>query len=343
MKALVTGGSGYFGSLLIDKLLDNKWECKNLDINDFYGSKEVEFIKGDIRDVTILDKVCQGVDVVFHNVAQVPLAKNKKLFNSVNINGTTNLLKSCLKNNVEKVIYTSSSAIYGVPKVNPVTEEMTPTAQEAYGKAKLIGENKCIEYASKGLEVVIIRPRTIMGHGRLGIFQILFEWIANGHNIPVLGTGDNIYQFIHSDDLADAIILSADSKIRTGIYNCGAERYGSMREVLENLCDYANTKSIVKSVPHTFARMGMNISSILGISPLGGYHSLMYGESMYFDITKAKNELGWNPKFSNNEMFKESYDWYIYNRQKIMRGKQEGSPHQSRVNEGILSLVKFFL
>ncbi|MDC0911167.1 hypothetical protein OAQ45_01170, partial [Candidatus Marinimicrobia bacterium] len=165
----------------------------------------------------------------------------------------------------------------------------------------------------------------------------------NGHNIPVLGIGDNIYQFIHSDDLADAIILSADSKIKTGIYNCGAEEYGSMRDVLENLCDYSNTGAIVKSVPYKFAKIGMDLSSVLGISPLGAYHSLMYGESMYFDITKAKKELGWNPKFSNNEMFKESYDWYLNNREKILFGKQKGSHHQSKVNEGILSLVKFFL
>ena len=343
MKALVTGGSGYFGSLLINKLLEKNWECRILDINNYYGSEKVEFIKGDIRDITILDKVCEGVDVVFHNVAQVPLAKNKNLFNSVNIDGTINVLESSLKKNVQKIIYTSSSAIYGVPKSNPVTEEMIPIPKEAYGKAKFIGENKCIEYASKGLEVVIIRPRTIMGHGRLGIFQILFEWIRNGHNIPVLGIGDNIYQFIHSDDLADAIILSADSKIKTGIYNCGAEEYGSMRDVLENLCDYSNTGAIVKSVPYKFAKIGMDLSSVLGISPLGAYHSLMYGESMYFDITKAKKELGWNPKFSNNEMFKESYDWYLNNREKILFGKQKGSHHQSKVNEGILSLVKFFL
>ena len=81
----------------------------------------------------------------------------------------------------------------------------------------------------RGLDVSIIRPRTIMGHGRLGIFQILFEWIRTGYNVPVLGRGDNVYQFVHADDLADACILAA---ARPGVatYNCGTDRFGTMRE-----------------------------------------------------------------------------------------------------------------
>ena len=342
MQALITGGSGYFGSLLVKRLLSKGWDCRVFDINKFLGDNEVEYIKGDIQNYDILLKSCRDVDVIFHNVAQVPLAKNKKLFNSVNILGTENILKAALKSNVHKVIYTSSSAVYGVPQNNPVTEFMVPSPMENYGEAKYIAEKKCQEYISDKLDIVIIRPRTILGHGRLGIFQILFEWIKQGNNVPVLGNGDNIYQFIHSDDLAEAIILSSSSNIKSGIYNCGAEEYGSMRNALENLCKYSNTGSTVTSVPFKPAVLGMKIFSLLGLSPLGPYHALMYGRSMYFDISKAKKELQWKPQYSNDSMLQQSYDWYCLNREKIL-ADSSGSHHQSKVKQGVLSIVKNFL
>lgn len=343
MKALITGGSGYFGSLLVNRLLSKGWHCRVFDINDFSGNDAVEFYKGDIRNFDILKKACDKVDVIFHNVAQVPLAKNKSLFESVNVMGTENILEVSIRCGVKKVIYTSSSAVYGIPQMNPVTEDMKPTPMESYGLAKYNAEKKCEEYISDKLDIIIIRPRTILGHGRLGIFQILFEWIKQGNNIPVLGKGDNIYQFIHADDLADAIILSSNTKIKSGIYNCGSEEYGTMRDVLENLCEYAKTGSKVKSVPFIPAVIGMKISSLLGLSPLGAYHALMYGRSMYFNIEKSKNELLWKPKYSNNAMFKESYDWYCLNRDKILSNDNYGSHHQTSVNQGILGIVKKFL
>src|SRR5262249_13995901 len=149
---------------------------------------------------------------------------------------------------------------------------------------------------------------TIMGHGRLGIFQILFEWIRTGYNVPVLGAGDNTYQFVHADDLAEACILAAE-RPGPATYNCGAENFGTMRQVLESLCAHAKTGSRVKSVPMGPAVAFMKCTSALGLSPLGPYHAMMFGRSLYFDITLAKTELGWKPRYSNDEMFVHSYDW----------------------------------
>src|SRR6185369_4256835 len=174
--------------------------------------------------------------------------------------GTRNLLKSALAAKVRKVIYVSSSAIFGAPEKNPVNEDTPPNPGEAYGRAKLEAEGLCAEFIRQGLDVSIIRPRTIMGHGRLGIFQILFEWLRQGYNVPVMGSGDNLYQFVHADDLADACLLAAGRPGST-IYNCGTPRFGSMRQVLENLCAYAQTSSRVKSVPMTPAVWAMNLTS----------------------------------------------------------------------------------
>lgn len=341
-KALITGGSGYFGSLLLNKLCKEGYECTVFDINDATDRpRDVKFIQGDIRNYESIFHAAQDIDVLFHNVAQVPLAKDTQLFESVNILGTENMLKASLESKVGKVIYTSSSAVFGVPEQNPVTENTKPTPGEAYGLAKYKGELLCADYIAKGLDVSIIRPRTIMGHGRLGIFQILFEWINQGKNIPVLGNGNNIYQFIHADDLAKACIL-ASLKSGSEIYNCGTNHYGTMREVLENLCIHAKTGSRVVSIPMKPAIIGMKITSQLGISPLGAYHALMYGRSMYFDISKAQNELAWNPTFSNNAMFIDSYNWYLSNREVVLN-QVGGSHHRTAVKQGILQVFNWFL
>jgi nucleoside-diphosphate-sugar epimerase len=342
-KVLVTGGSGYFGSLLVKKLLEKGYDCSVLDINDSEERPtEVGFIRADIRDEEMVRKACHGIEIIFHNVAQVPLAKDRHAFDSVNRIGTENLLTASLAARVNKLVYTSSSAVYGIPQKNPVTEEMIPRPGEAYGRAKLEGEKACHRYVEKGLDVSIIRPRTIMGHGRLGIFQILFEWIREGINVPVLDGGGNIYQFVHADDLAEATILAGD-KPGSSVYNCGTDRYGSMLELLTGLCGHACSGSQVRSLPIGLAVLAMKATSKIGLSPLGDYHALMYGRSMYFDISKSVNQLGWKPRYSNEEMFIESYEWYLQNHEKVKNPNKSASHHRSKVKEGILGLLKKML
>jgi len=340
--ALITGGSGYFGSLLRDLLQDRGQAVRVFDLADAEDRKsEIGFVRGDIRDATSVAKAIAGCDTVYHCVAQVPLAKDPALFHSVNVQGTETLLRAALAARVRKVIYVSSSAIFGVPKANPVTEATTPTPGEAYGRAKLAGETLCQQFVAQGLDVSIIRPRTIMGHGRLGIFQILFEWIREGYNVPVFGRGDNVYQFVHADDLAEASLLAA-ARPGAAIYNCGAAEYGTMRAALEHLCAHAGTGSRVRGIPMQPAIWMMNLTSALGLSPLGAYHAMMYGRSLYFDIAKAQAELNWQPRFSTNQMFVQSYEWYLRNREIILRSGG-ASHHRSAVKQGLLKVVKHLL
>src|SRR6516225_11798790 len=116
IKALVTGGAGYFGELLTRRLLEHGDSVRIFDLNapiDIgFG---VEFMQGDVRDLDALLAACHGVDVVFHNAAHVAMAKNKDLFWSVNRDGTKNVLDAAARQDAKKIIYTSSSAVYGVP------------------------------------------------------------------------------------------------------------------------------------------------------------------------------------------------------------------------------------
>jgi len=109
--------------------------------------------------------------------------------------------------------------------------------------------------------------------------------------------------------------------------------------VLEALCRHAGTGSRVYSVPLGLAVAAMRLTSALGLSPLGPYHSLMYGRSLYFDVSRAKRELGWSARWSNDEMLCESYDWYRAHKAEIMAAK-DASPHRSALKQGVLALVR---
>jgi nucleoside-diphosphate-sugar epimerase len=338
---LVTGGAGYFGTLLVEALVREGKRVRILDVHDAELPAGVEKVRADIRDRAAVERACEGVEVVHHSVALVPLAKDRTAFFEVNEGGTEKLLAASLAKGVRKVVSLSSSAVYGAPAKNPVTDETPRVPGEDYGRAKLAAEGLCRRYVERGLDVTIIRPRTIMGHGRLGIMQILFEWLREGRNIPVLGRGDNVYQFVHADDLASACLKAAE-RPGAAVYNVGAEKFGTMRELLEALCAHAGTGSRVISVPAAPAEALMRVTSSLGLSPLGAYHALMYGKSMYFDLSRTKRELDWTPRFGNVEMFVEAYDWYVANRAEVL-GRRDASHHRSAVRQGILGTVSRLL
>ena len=339
---LVTGGSGYFGEVMVQKLLEKGKKVRIFDLNppNTYLRNKVEVFIGDITNISSINEACKNIDCVFHNVAQVPLAKNEKLFYKVNYSGTDNLLKCVKRNRVSKVVYTSSSAVFGVPKTNPVNENTKPTPKEPYGKAKYDAELLCEHYNKLGFNISIVRPRTIVGGGRLGVFSILFDWVSKGYNIPVLNNGSNIYQFIHVEDLAE-ICWKLSQRNNPEICNAGATKYYTMRETLQGLCDHANTGSKVKNLPMYWVEKIINILNFFRLSPLGTYHSLMYGRSLYFDNSKVKNTLKYITKYDNIEALCHSYDFYVKNIQ--IDNNKGKSIHQRITKQKILGLLKYFL
>ena len=178
------------------------------------------------------------------------------LFDSVNVGGTAQMLVAARAAGVAKVVHTSSSAVFGIPEHNPVTEDAPCRPLEAYGRAKLQAELLCHEAAASGLDVTIVRPRTILGHGRLGIIALLFDFVADGAPVFVLGDGSNRYQLVHAADLADACLRAGD-RAGPSVYNIGAAEFGTMRETLQALVDHAATGSRVRSLPVAPARLAM--------------------------------------------------------------------------------------
>jgi nucleoside-diphosphate-sugar epimerase len=338
-RALVTGGSGYFGRVVVEALLERGYDVTVFDlVDDEDRPAEVGFVRGDIRDRDAVMRATAGVDVIHHDVAQVPIAKDAAIFEAVNVGGARSLLDAALAHEVKKTVLVSSSAVFGIPTKNPVDSTVEPHPQEAYGEAKLRAERLAAMYVDRGLDVTIVRPRTILGRDRLGIFQILFELVRRGRPIYVLGRGDNLYQFVHADDLADACIRAGEHA-GPDVFNVGAERFGTMREALEALARHAGTGSRVRSLPMGPTEKLMKLTSRLGLSPLGPYHSLMYGREMYFDLAPVKAALGWRAIRSNEEMLIESYEHYSRHREEILY-RRGASRHRSPIRFGVLRLLE---
>jgi nucleoside-diphosphate-sugar epimerase len=335
---LVTGGSGYFGSLLVGRLRAAGHRVRVLDLHDADDRPaDVEIVLGDVRDAAVVAEAVAGVEVVYHNVAQVPLARDPHLLRTVNVDGTRLLLEACRSAGVGKVVHTSSSAVFGVPATNPVLPSTVPDPREAYGHAKLAAEWACLDAVRRGLDVSIVRPRTILGHGRLGIFGILFDWIADGADPIVLGDGRNRYQFVHADDLADACQL-AGGAAGPGVFNIGTDRFGTMQETLEHLCAHAGTGSRVRRLPAAPTALAMRATARLGLAPFAPYHWLMYARSMWFDIDHARDALGWSPRWSTDDMFAQSYDWFVAHRDATHDAT--ASHHRRSARQGVLGLAK---
>jgi nucleoside-diphosphate-sugar epimerase len=333
----VTGGNGYFGRLLADRLVERGDQVRIFDIDtEDAGGPGIEVVTGDIRDEASVRAAVRGVDVVYHNVAQVPLARDAHLLRSVNVDGTSVLLDTCATAGVAKLVHTSSSAVFGVPESNPVLPTTVPKPAEAYGQAKLAAEWACLRAAAGGLDVSIVRPRTILGHGRLGIFGLLFEWIADGADPIVLGDGTNRYQFVHADDLAEVCVLAAQ-RPGPSVFNAGTDRFGTMHEALAHLCEHAGTGARVRRLPARPTEVAMRASAALGLTPFAPYHWLMYGHSMWFDIEHVREGLGWAPRWSTDEMLAQSYDWYLAHRGSL---DSRGSHHRRPARAGALSLLK---
>jgi len=336
---LVTGGSGFLGNLIVQKLINDN---QNVIVLDIWKSpnlnKKVKFILGSVLDENILKIAMKGVDIVHHNAALVPLTKSGKEFWNINVNGSELVAKIALTNNIESFIHMSSSALYGNP-ICPINNNTLLKPIEIYGESKLEGEKRVKKILNNSnVKLVIIRPRTILGEGRLGIFQILFEWISQNKNVYTIGNGKKLFQFIHAHDLMDFYMIILEKNL-SGSFNLGTPEFGELKSDLEYLINAVNSKSKVKSLPEKFTILSLKFLDLIKLSPLAPWHYLTYHKEFYFE-TKSLLKLGWEPKYGNKEMLLESYNWFLENKENL-KVNEMGSPHRRRVKEMVLKILKW--
>lgn len=341
-RILVTGGSGFLGSHLAHRLLADGHHVLILDIaalEDVDLMGRVEFYQGDVRNTLLVSRLAANVDAIVHCAAALPLWPEREIY-STNIGGTRTVLQAALDAGGKRVVHISSTAVYGVPEKHPLYEDDPMVGVGAYGESKIAAEKVVAEMRSRGLTVTVFRPKTFIGVGRLGVFQILFEWVKDGKRIPIIGNGKNRYQLFEVQDLVQAIVqaLEAPADVANDTYNVGAKEFGTVNEDFAKLFAVAGTGSRLRATPPRFVKFWLWVFEQLRLSPL---YRWIYGtadKDSFVSIEKAEQKLGWHPKMSNADALIETYRWYLQHWQEYAH--RQGITHRVAWKQGVLKLVK---
>jgi len=343
MKVLITGGAGFLGLHLARYFHAQKHQVSLIDIAEFpkeeYDAK-MDLIKGDIRNLEVLRKSMKGQDVVVHAAAALPLWKKEDIF-STNVQGTLNVLDLAKKLKIKRVVHVSSTAVYGVPKKHPIEETDPRVGVGPYGESKIAAEDACFKAIDSGLPVTIIRPKTFVGTERLGVFEILFDWIHDGKKIPVIGNGQNRYQLLDVDDLVDAIYQFAMSRSdkHNQAYNIGAKQFKTVGQDLQALFDAAKSGSTLFPTPAGPIKLTLRVLEALNLSPLYQWVYDTADKDSFVSIAKLEKALNWSPKYSNSQALIKSYRWYQEHYTEI-KSRTSGVTHTVGWKQGALGWVK---
>ncbi|GAB4250028.1 MAG: SDR family oxidoreductase [Ekhidna sp.] len=314
-KILVTGGAGFIGSNLIGVLLEKEYQVVCLDnlstgfeknIAEFSGNPNFEFIKGDILDFELLSKLTRDIDAVSHQAAlgSVPRSiKDPLTTNKVNVEGTLNVFKACVDNNVQQVVYAASSSTYGDSLELPKKEEKTGKPLSPYAVTKLVNELYAdVFHRVYGLNTIGLRYFNVFGpkqnpEGPYAAVIPLFIQAMLADERPVInGDGNHSRDFTYIKNAVNANLLALESAMESynNVYNvaCGE------RTTLNDLVSAINKS------------LGKKIEPIYREERDGDIkHSLA-------DISKAKQHLNYDPKYSIQDGLKSTIEWYRATKEK---------------------------
>ncbi len=342
---LITGASGFFGGILKRRLLREGHTIVNVDLqrDEDAGTAGLTSVQGDLRNGALLEELFthHAFDAVFHCAAQLAhgMHLDEDLLWTSNVDATELLAKTARSHGVKPFVFVSTNCLWASNLGHPVHEEHdVPAPIEIYGRSKLEAEQRLAGFRDD-LNVVILRCPTIMDEGRLGLLAILYEFIDDNKTVWVVGDGGNQYQFIYADDLASACILGA-SYGRSGLFHVGSDDVKSMRAVYQSVIAAGGSHSKVRSLPKRPTIAAMMAAHVLKISPLGPYHYKMIAESFVFDTGRAKQELGWQPTLTNEQMLLRAYRHYREHRAEI-HGRTDVSAHRKPAGMGVIRLLKW--
>jgi nucleoside-diphosphate-sugar epimerase len=281
----------------------------------------------------------QGADVLVHAAAALPIQASRESIRTVNVGGTGVAFAAAAGAGVGRAVLISSTAVYGVPKHHPIAEDAPLVGVGHYGESKIDAEEVARDFGRRGLEVVIVRPKTFIGPERLGVFEILFDWIREGRGIPILGSGSNRYQLLAVEDLVEATVAAAEKDVAGETFNVGATEFGTVRSDLEGLIAHAGSGSRLRPVPARPAELALRALELARLSPLAEWHYRTAHRDSFVDVSKAQRLLGFAPRLSNEQALCETYDWYLANRGRVGAA---GVTHRVPWDQRALGVVKRF-
>jgi len=306
----VTGGAGFIGSHLVDRLLAEGFEVTVLD--DFYAGRmenischkdvrEFRLVRGDVRDAGLVKRVVEGVDGVFHEAALVDVSlsiENPLLFNEVNVTGTLNLLKACLDSDVKRFVFASSAAVYGDSKPAKKREDMLPGPISPYGVSKLAAENYVRVFGELyGLETVSLRyfnvygPRQGFASSYSGVITAFMSRLLNSQPPVIHGDGKQSRDFVHVDDVVSANMLALESKNAVGeVFNVASGTTITINELAKILQQITHREDLNPVFTERRAGDIRHCSS---------------------DISKAQKQTGFHPKIPLEDGLSKLVKWHL--------------------------------
>ena len=296
MRYVVTGGAGFIGSNIVKKLVlrgDSVTVIDNLNTGKEENLESVRdkiiFLNDSILNIDLLEKEMQNVDGVFHQAALASVQDSflkPEEYNNVNVNGTKNILKLAKENNF-KVVYASSSSVYGNPERIPIKESDSKNPINPYAETKLKKEELATKYAGIGVKVIGLRYFNVFGKGQskeyAGVLKLFLERIRDGLPPKINGDGTQFRDFVYVGDVADANIISMVSKINHEFFNVGT-----------------NTSITILDLAKTIIKFsGLDIEPIFGPALKGDVKRTIA------DIDLIKEKIGWEPKIMLEEWIKD--------------------------------------
>lgn len=340
---LITGGAGFLGINLTRYLLRLGYDVKVLDkeVFDYPEQDQISSTIGDIRNSSKVHAEMQGVDIVVHTAAALPLYSEEDIL-TTDIGGTYVVLAAAKAAGAKRVIHISSTAVYGIPDHHPLLETDRLDGVGPYGIAKIEAEQICQRFRNLGMIVPIIRPKSFIGPERLGVFALFYDWASTGHNFPMIGRGNNRYQLLDVEDLCQAIHLcmTLPDEIVNDTFNIGAKDFTTMKEDYQAVLDTAGFGKRIIGFPATPMIWTLRVLEKLGISPLYKWVYETASKDSFVSIEKAESLLGFKPQHSNKDALVRNYQWYIDNLDKITN--RTGVSHRAPWKQGALGLAKRF-
>ncbi len=340
MRLVLTGGAGFLGYHLSRALGEHERLLLDLEAVPAAELAGAESVVGDVRDRAGLRRAFEGADAVVHAAAALPLWKPAEI-RSVNVEGTRAVLETAAEVGVGRVLHVSSTAVYGIPDHHPLDEDDRMEGVGPYGESKVEAERLVAAARDRGMVVPVVRPKTFLGPERLGVFQILLEWVREGRRIPVIGNGRNRYQLLDVEDLAAAVrlLLEGEAARVNATFNVGAADFGSVEEDLGALFEHAGSGSRLLRTPAWLAKGSLAVLEALRLSPL---YRWVYGtadQDSWVEVERLRG-LGWEPRWSNAGTLIRTYEWYLEHREELAAA---GTGHRVPWREGALGILRRFL
>lgn len=344
-RTVVTGASGMLGSWVVRRLHADGRPVTGVDLRPPADPPPgVEAVVADVRDLEAMTRALDGAGAVVHCAAALPSYAPQEI-RSVITEGTRTVLTAARRAGVPRVVHVSSTAVYGLPTQVPTPEEHPRTPVDHYGAAKAAAEEWCERFREEGLCVPVLRPKTFLGPGRMGLFAMLFEWAEEGRHFPILGRGDVRIQMCAVEDLVECVVraLTADAAVADDTFNVAAARFGTLREDFQAVLDAAGHGRRVVSIPSAPAVAALRLLQKLRLSPVYDRLVLKLTADSYVSVDKVRERLGFEPRYSNEEALLRTFEWWRAERARGDPGRRAaGRTSREPWSQGALRLAKVF-